>query len=411
MMERWELPKGWGWKQVSEIAEDTERKNPSTKPDESFLYVDIAAIDNKDYCIDLEGVKEIQGKDAPSRARKVIHANDVIFATTRPYLKNIAIVPQELDNQICSTGFCVLRAKPDRVIPKYLFFAVLTSSFINQLIPKGANYPAVNDSDIYQAIVPIPYPDDPARSLAEQRRIAARLETLLGEARALRAEVQSMRRDLAQVMESALAEVFPAPQQAAEGWGWKRLGDSQICEIIMGQSPPGNTYNDMGQGLPFFQGKSDFGNLYPTPRKWCTSPTKISLPGDVLISVRAPVGPTNLTAEKCIIGRGLAALRPSINIFTKYLLYSLRAFESYIASMGSGSTFSAISKSNLEQFSIPIPYPDDPAHSLDEQRRIVASLERIAEETRALDASLTQDLHDLNALEQSILAAAFRGEV
>jgi type I restriction enzyme S subunit len=203
-----EVAQGWGWKKVSEIAEDTERRNPSTRPDESFLYVDIAAIDNKDYCIDLGGVKEIQGKDAPSRARKVIYANDVIFATTRPYLKNIAIVPQELDNQICSTGFCVLRAKPDRVIPKYLFFAVLNSSFINQLTPKGANYPAVNDSDIYQAIVPIPYPNDPARSLAEQRRIVASLERIAEETRALDASLAQDLRDLEALEQSILAAAF-----------------------------------------------------------------------------------------------------------------------------------------------------------------------------------------------------------
>lgn len=67
------------------------------------------------------------------------------------------------------------------------------------------------------------------------------------------------------------------------GWEWKNLGEELLLEIIMGQSPPGESYNDEGNGLPFFQGKTDFGDYYPTPRKWCTSPTKISLPGDVLL--------------------------------------------------------------------------------------------------------------------------------
>jgi len=203
-----EMPEGWGWKQIGEVAQDTERRNPSVRPNESFFYIDIAAIDNKNYCIRLEGVKEIQGKNAPSRARKVVHTNDIIFATTRPYLKNIAIVPQALDKQICSTGFCVLRAKPGMAIPKYLFFAVLTNSFIHQLTPKGANYPAVNDSDIYQAIIPIPYPNDPACSLAEQRRIVAYLEHIAEEIRAMDDVLAQDLRDAEALEQSILAAAF-----------------------------------------------------------------------------------------------------------------------------------------------------------------------------------------------------------
>jgi len=92
--------------------------------------------------------------------------------------------------------------------------------------------------------------------------------------------------------------------------GWSRVRLPEITEITMGQSPPGSTYNSKGQGLPFFQGKVDFGERYPTPRVWCTQPKKTANAGDVLISVRAPVGPTNVADRKCIIGRGLAALSP-----------------------------------------------------------------------------------------------------
>ena len=91
-------------------------------------------------------------------------------------------------------------------------------------------------------------------------------------------------------------------------WRSSRLED--VCEIILGQSPPGDTYNTVGNGLPFFQGKTEFGEYYPTPRKWCSTPTKIAEAEDVLISVRAPVGPTNLCPTRACIGRGLAAIRP-----------------------------------------------------------------------------------------------------
>jgi type I restriction enzyme S subunit len=192
-----------------------------------------------------------------------------------------------------------------------------------------------------------------------------------------------------------------------EGWEWRRLGKEDVAEIVMGQSPPGKTYNDKGKGLPFFQGKADFGVLHPSPRKWCTAPKKVAEPGDVLISVRAPVGPTNLCAETCCIGRGLAAIRPSPRADSKFLLFALRARESEIARRGQGSTFAAITKHDLVDFQIPVP-------PLDEQRRIVACIEELfarIEEARRLRAAADQDAERLMpaALEEVFEEAETKG--
>jgi type I restriction enzyme S subunit len=143
----------------------------------------------------------------------------------------------------------------------------------------------------------------------------------------------------------------------------------EVAKIIMGQSPPSSSYNTEGEGLPFFQGKADFGDLYPTVRMFCTEPNKIAQVGDILISVRAPVGPTNLALEKCCIGRGLAAIRSSKNIETQYLLYFLRSYEPELAERGTGSTFDAISRRDLEAIQLPLP-------SLNEQKRIAAILNK-----------------------------------
>jgi type I restriction enzyme S subunit len=91
-------------------------------------------------------------------------------------------------------------------------------------------------------------------------------------------------------------------------WKWAHVED--IAHLEMGQSPSSEFYNQGREGLPFYQGKADFGKINPTPRHWCTAPTKLAQDGDILISVRAPVGPTNIATEACCIGRGLAALRP-----------------------------------------------------------------------------------------------------
>jgi len=121
---------------------------------------------------------------------------------------------------------------------------------------------------------------------------------------------------------------------------------SSIADLIMGQSPPSSTYNDAGKGLPFFQGKTDFGSSHPRPRQFCSTPLKIAKPGDILISVRAPVGPTNIADRKCCIGRGLAAIRPQ-KIHGEFLWYNLRYLEPIIASLGTGTIFQAINKTQL----------------------------------------------------------------
>lgn len=143
-----------------------------------------------------------------------------------------------------------------------------------------------------------------------------------------------------------------------------------VAEIIMGQSPPGDTYNEASVGLPFFQGKTEFGEVSPTPRKWCNAPKKIAEAGDILISVRAPVGPTNLASTQCCIGRGLAAIRANPEqLDPSYLRFALRHAEPRLASMGQGSTFAAIGRAELAKVEFPLP-------SLVEQRRIVDILSR-----------------------------------
>lgn len=127
-----------------------------------------------------------------------------------------------------------------------------------------------------------------------------------------------------------------------------------ICQITMGQSPRSESYNDKNVGIPFYQGNADFGELYPTTRLWCSEPKKIANRGDLLISVRAPIGAINYAKETCCIGRGLATLKINPNIAdNKFLYYFLLSQKSYFNSQGNGSTFKAISKNILEDTKIP----------------------------------------------------------
>ena len=144
----------------------------------------------------------------------------------------------------------------------------------------------------------------------------------------------------------------------------------KVTTITMGQSPSSETYNADGVGLPFYQGKADFGLVYPSVRVYCNQPQKVAQANDVLISVRAPVGATNIADKNCCIGRGLAAITAIEDItFYKYIYYYLAYCERYIESLGVGSTFKAISRKDLETIQIPLP----PLHI---QQKIAGILDR-----------------------------------
>lgn len=168
-------------------------------------------------------------------------------------------------------------------------------------------------------------------------------------------------------------------------WPIKKLGE--VASIQMGQSPPGETYNTDSIGLPFFQGKAEFGDEYPTVAKWCNKPTRIAEFDDVLLSVRAPVGPTNFAPGKCCIGRGLAAIRGHAQIDQRYIRYYLKRFENTIASYGVGSTFTAINRKDIESLELPLP-------DLSEQERLVNLLDE-ADELRKWRAQADTRTRDL----------------
>ena len=269
----------------------------------------------------------------------------------------------------------------------------------------------------------------PLPPLAEQRRIVAKLERLFTQLDAAVDNLKKAQAQLHRYRRSILKAAFEGnltrewrggysgelePMSVSEvsdmdslpelpdGWVWTTL--EEISEIILGQSPSSTTYNTDGDGLPFYQGKLEFGKLYPTPRKWCTAPKKISEKGDVFISIRAPVGPTNLCPEKSAVGRGLAAIRGLNGIQPFFILYLMRRFENEIASRGTGTTFKAITGNQLKTFKIPLP-------PLAEQEQIVSELERHLSVADEIEATIGAELIRSERLRQSILKQAFSGKL
>jgi len=168
-----------------------------------------------------------------------------------------------------------------------------------------------------------------------------------------------------------------------------RLGE--ICTINMGQSPDSSSYNDNQEGLPFYQGNADFGEKVPTPRVWCSQPHKVAHAGELLISVRAPIGAVNYADGDCCIGRGVAAIIPfEGEADIHYLFHLLKSKSKELQARGTGSTFKAISKNTLQGLCIP-------GCSLVDQKRITRELDTIT----SLISLRRQQLEKLNQLAKS----------
>ena len=164
--------------------------------------------------------------------------------------------------------------------------------------------------------------------------------------------------------------------------GWKAGTVVEGFNLTMGQSPPGDTYNEEGNGLPFYQGRTDFGFRFPTRRIYCTAPTRYAKPGDTLVSVRAPVGDINMANEECCIGRGVAAVRhkSGATSFTYHSMANL--YPDFARFEAEGTVFGSINKDSFEQ----LPFVIQPkeivvayerqAGPLDEQIRVIENQSR-----------------------------------
>ncbi len=143
----------------------------------------------------------------------------------------------------------------------------------------------------------------------------------------------------------------------------------EVAEVVAGQSPPGESYNETGTGIPFYQGKTEFGEMFiGAPTTWTTEPQRFAEAGDILISVRAPVGPVNLATQRMCIGRGLAAIKPAEGrLMASYAFYFLRSQEKHIKG-DAGAVFASINRGDIEKLQIPLP-------PLEVQKEIVAEIE------------------------------------
>lgn len=197
--------------------------------------------------------------------------------------------------------------------------------------------------------------DEPASLLLE--RIKAEKEQLIKD------KVIKKEKPLPDISEEE--KLFKTPSS----WEWCRLGN--ISNIVMGQSPDSSTVSDVEGGIEFHQGKASFGKVFiNNSGLYCTKPSKIAIPDDILLSVRAPVGTLNITDRELCIGRGLVAIRKYIDIENKFFYYFIMALEEELVKKSTGTTFKAVASTAIKEFLIPLP-------PLEEQKRIVEKIDLI----------------------------------
>jgi type I restriction enzyme S subunit len=390
---------------LAEICERTERCDPTQKPDQVFRYIDISSISNQLWAI--TEARNVVGRDAPSRAKKRIRTGDVIVATTRPYLKAIALVPAQFNECVCSTGFCVLRAR-NGVLPEWIFYAVRSQPFMEQLLPKmrGASYPAVTDGDVRECKIPDTKP-------GEQRRVVSRIRECLSrveEMQRLREEAEAESdlietRFLAEVEQSLADCVTPMRELLLETQNGKALKNKETafnCRVLTLTAVRTHVLDLAASKPAQMNGEGEEKYLIR--------------PGDVFISrsntrelvALSAIAPDQIE-ERTIFSDLLIRLTPNRKaIRPLYLVIALRMprvrDQLRANAIGSSQTMVKISGERLRTVELPCP-------SLAEQQRIEEKFAKVSAVTSTIRGELASGAKDEETLRESILREAFAGNL
>ena len=369
-----EIPESWVWVRLQYLC-----TRFSTGPFGTMVhkedYVDLEGhplvnpTNIKNGKIVVEGIKKVSNTKYKELGSYVLQTNDLVLAR-RGDLSKIAIVTEKENGWLAGTGAFFMHFLDGLFLP---YFIVLYSSFYCQtyLLDQsvGGTMNNLNQKLLSDFLLPLP-------PLAEQRRIVAKIEELMPlvehYGKAQQALDQLNESLSARLRQSILQEAIFGNHVGIQLSEIKDVKLRDVCEIIMGQSPEGNTYKD-SNGIEFHQGKVAFGEMFLKPSGvFTTSPTKYAEPDSIVVSVRAPVGTANITKRKICIGRGLASIKPKQDADLMYIYYLLESPEvrEYLEDNSTGTTFKAISGKVLQELEVPFP-------PLSEQKRIVAKVEEL----------------------------------
>ena len=400
---KYKLPKGWVWAKLSDISLPVERVNSKYEnAAEKFKYIDIESINNN--LQNIKASKDYTWDTAPSRAQQKIETNDILFATVRPYLKNIAVVTPEYNGQIASSGFCIIR--PYLVSHKYIFYYVSSESFVKSVnkLAKGTSYPAVTNRIILDQEIPLP-------PLEEQHRIVSKIEELFSGLDISQGQLQSALKQLEAYKQSILKYTFQTDNYSL----FKKL-DEILLFLGSGVTPKGGkqTYSD--SGVMFLRSQNIYANklelknvayiTVDTHKKMKRSQVK---PLDVLLNITgASIGrcayvPDNFNEAN--VNQHVCILRPNAEeVFYKYLSIFLNSPEAQntIMKLQTGATRQGLNYSQIKSINIPLP-------DINRQKDIVIDIEQKNTICDKIQESIKEGLREIETFRQAIMKKAFLG--
>jgi type I restriction enzyme S subunit len=402
-----QLPQGLRWVKLGDdsiVEINKESRDPAkVMPDKEFIYIDITGIEGGTGRI--KEAKRIMGKDAPARARRVVHTNNVIMSTVRPYLKSFAIIPPEYDNQICSTGFAVFSCKKDQIIPEYLLLALFSETVIDQCnkVMMGAHYPAINNSQVSEIKIPLP-------PLEEQKRIVARVEELYGKIDEIKRLRKGATEEAKTLMPAALHAVF----SKADEKGWKYI---ELNKIVLMRKEVLNPKKFPNEQFELYSIPSYHESETPELKKGHEiGSTKFTVkPNDVLFGKLNPHVPKVWIVRNSNQKRQIATTeffpvypRDSNLLRYRYLFWYFKSsqFLDKVVKLVIGTTGSRkrLQKTDFLKLKIPVPPKEVQKKILSyftEAQEKITIFKKIQEETHA----------EMEKLRESILHKAFRGEL
>jgi type I restriction enzyme S subunit len=399
-------PNTWTTALLGSLCLETQLVDPTQHPDTAFQYVDVSAVSRELGKITV--ARGHLGSTAPSRARKIVRAGDVIFATVRPTLKRVAMVPDHLDGQIVSTAFCVLRANPEHADPRFIYYSLLTDDLVDRIgnSQRGASYPAVTDADVLRQPMLVP-------PLSEQRAIA----TVLAELQAAVEVQEKIVATLKELKAATMAKLFceglrgePLKQteigEIPESWEMTELGEVASIERGKFAHRPRNDLRFYGGSIPFIQ-TGDVAKSNGRIRTYAQTLNEEGLAisrmfpkGTIVLTIAANIADTGILEFASAFPDSLVGIIPGETMDPVFLEYYLRTQKPEMDRLAPKGTQKNI---NI-QFLKPWPAPRPP---LDEQREIANSLRRI--DDRLDDASAR--VGTLRGLFSSMLHLLMTGRV
>ncbi len=390
------------WKEhpIADSVSKCETWNPKSSGASSFDYIDLSSVDKDTKSI--SSTERYECSDAPSRARQLVEADDVLVATVRPNLNGVALVTGDHHGMTASTGYCVLRPNKDKLDARFLFHWVKTDAFVRQMIDvaTGANYPAVSDAKVKASKIPLP-------PFTEQKRIAA----ILDAADALRAKRREALAQLDTLLQSTFHAMFGDPVTNPMGWEAPALSEV-TAEIYRYPSYYGIVYQD--EGVPEIRGEliGSGGQIDTNPSglRFISQATSEKFPrtqlaaGDLVMSVRGTIGKIGIVPTELVnanMTANLIRISPARSIIDPIFLLHVALGPYFINKLSEASSSTTIKTIKaLDLKAIPIPLPP-----LDLQHRFAAIVKSVEKQRARQHAHLAE----LDTLFASLQSRAFLG--